>query len=283
MLNLKPLVVKELRPHFRHARGPVILFFYLLVLGGFTLGYLYLTGQASAAVFDPARSRAVFSVLSVAQLILLAFVTPGLTAGSISGERERQTLNVLLLTDLSPARIVAGKMISSCAFTILLVLATLPLYGIVLVFGGVAPAQLGGVFGFYLATMFLFAAVGTTCSAHFKRTGTSTVTAYGITAFLMAGTGFLAAFIYEAANREVSSRPPDIPVATQFLMDINPLVVLFRILGEGAPFGGEWLLPYWLVYPTFYLGVGLLLLWWSSRMLDPLKKPRWKNLIPPPK
>ncbi|WP_031516331.1 ABC transporter permease [Desulfofalx alkaliphila] len=274
MIISNPVLLKELRQRFRTIKTPAIIFLYLLVIGSFTLGIIYLNDLHSGHVFDPYHSKEIFIILSVSQLILLGFVTPGLTAGTISGERERQTLNVLLTTQLSPMSIVVGKMISSCAFTLLLVLSTLPLYSIVFIYGGVAPAQLLGVFGFYLVTMFLFAAIGIACSTYFKRTGISTVTAYGFTAFLGAGTAFLGAFIYDVTRRNVFPRPEDIPLSVQFLFDINPVIMLIRLLGEGPPFGSDvqWVLPYWLIYIIFYLGMGLLLLIWSGRILNPLRK-----------
>lgn len=270
---MNPVLLKELRLPFRSIKAPLILLLYLFVLGGFTLGFIYTQWHNAPAYFDPYRSKEIFAVLSVAQLILLGFVTPGLTAGVISGERERQTLNVLLITELNPFEIVVSKLISSCAFTLLLVISTLPLYSIVLMFGGVAPSQLWSVFGFYIVTMFLFAATGMACSTFFKRTGISTVTAYGITAFWGAGTAFLAIFI-ERVTDNVIPRPETLPFSVQFLLDINPVIVLVRILGEGPPFNNEadWILPYWGVYTLFYLCVGLLMLFWSGWLLNPLRK-----------
>ena len=272
MIGVNPVLVKELRMRFRNFKGPLILALYLLVIGGFILGFIYLTWHDSAA-FNPTRSREIFTALSVTQLILLGFVTPGLTSGVISGERERQTLNVLLTTELSPRTIVISKMISSCAFTLLLIAATLPLYSIVLMFGGIAPGQLLGVFGFYLVTMFLFAAIGIACSTFFKRTGISTVTAYGLTAFLGAGTAFIAVFIYEVIQRSQNfPRTDDVPLIVQLLLDINPMMVLVRILGEDVLSDPAWVVPYWVTYLVFYIGLGVLLLLWSGYLLNPLRK-----------
>ncbi|MEG6616216.1 ABC transporter permease [Peptococcaceae bacterium 1198_IL3148] len=281
MIQSNPVLVKELRQRFRSLKGPLILLLYLLVIGGFILGFIYLNWRYQPMTFDPDRSRDIFMTLSVAQLILLGFVIPGLTAGTISGERERQTLNVLLTTELSPTAIVIGKMLSSCSFTLLLIMATAPLYSLVFMFGGVSPTQLLGVFGFYLVTMFLFAAVGMACSSFFKRTGISTVTAYGIIAFLGAGTAFLAAFIHEFLRKPELPPPDTAPFIVQFLFDINPVIVLMRIMNEGAPLmdEAEWFLPYWGVYIAFYVGSGILLLIWSGRRLNPLRKGNQNKLF----
>ncbi|MBM7856011.1 ABC-type transport system involved in multi-copper enzyme maturation permease subunit [Desulfohalotomaculum tongense] len=274
MIIANPVLLKEMRQRFRGIKAPLILFIYLMVLGGFILGYMYLIRDRLLS-FDPSESMGIFAMLSVLQLILLAFVTPGLTASTISGERERQTLNVLLTTELKPAGIVISKMISSCAFTLLLLIAALPLYSVILIYGGISPTQLWGVFAFYLVTMFLFGAVGMACSTFFQRASISTITSYGIMAFLGAGTAFLAAFINDAARDDaVYPQPEVIPFSVQFLQDINPVLVLAHILGGGPAFGPEadWILPYWAVYALFYLGVGVLLLVWSGYRLNPLRK-----------
>ncbi|MGQ9824453.1 MAG: ABC transporter permease, partial [Desulfotomaculales bacterium] len=240
--------------------------------------------RGSPGIYQPDRSRTLFIMLSLTQLVLLGFVVPGLTAGVISGERERQTLNVLLTTRLTPRQIIWSKLVSACAFVVLLVTATLPLYSIVFMYGGIAPAQVLGVFGFYLVTIFLFGCLGVACSSFFKRTGVSTVTAYGLAFALAAGTGFLAVFLHEMkwlqARGGISPEtwhPAFLAWVVEFLQDINPVFVLMQILGEnGIPTGVNFGLPGWAVYTLVYLAAGVLLLHWSARLLLPRKR-RWRN------
>ena len=280
MTEINPVLLKELRQRFRSGKTAWLLALYLLVIGAFVLGFMYLNWRNSPGFFQPGRSRELFSMLSITQLVLLGFVVPGLTAGVISGERERQTLNVLLTTRLTTRQIIWSKLVSSSAFVVLLVIATLPLYSIVYMYGGIAPGQVLGVFGFYLVTMFLFASIGVACSSFFKRTGVSTVTAYGLAFALSAGTGFLAMFLYELNQMQHRGQwspeiwsPAFMAWVVEFLQDINPVFVLVEILGEqriqtGVNFG----LPCWGIYTIVYLLAGILLLYWSARLLSPRKK-----------
>ena len=57
-----------------------------------------------------------FAVLTILQMALVLFITPSLTAGAISSEREKQTLNILLTTTQSSTQIIIGKLFSSVAF-----------------------------------------------------------------------------------------------------------------------------------------------------------------------
>ncbi len=269
-MKLNPVLLREMRQRFRTFRTPLIVSLYLLVVGGLCLGYIYLRWRHMPGFYQPGRSRELFITLSMVQLILLAFVTPGLTSGAISAEREKQTLNVLLVTRLKPLGIVAGKMVSSCAFMVLLIVATLPLYNVILLYGGFSPGQMLGVFAFYLVTIFLFGSVGMACSAFFQRTGPSTVAAYGVVFAVMVGTILLGGFIYEV-SRVPGPVPAPVPVISQLLQDLNPPVVMMRILGEGAPFGPgrDLVMPYWGIYSAFYLLVSVLLLVWSAARLKP--------------
>lgn len=264
-----PVLLKEMRQRFRTFRTPLIISLYLLVIGGLSLGYIYLRWHNMPGFYQPGRSRELFITLSMVQLILLAFVTPGLTSGAISAEREKQTLNVLLVTRLKPFSIVAGKMVSSCAFMVLLLIATLPLYNIIILYGGFSPGQMLGVFAFYLVTVLLLGAVGMACSAFFQKTGSSTVMAYGIVFAIMVGTILIGGFIYEVTRVPGPQAP--IPIASQILQDLNPPMVMLRILGEEAGMGPvrDLGLPYWAVYTAFYLLVSAALLLWSTGRLKP--------------
>ncbi|ABO49891.1 conserved hypothetical protein [Desulforamulus reducens MI-1] len=279
MKECNPVLLKELRQRFRSYRSPLIIALYLMVLGGFLLGIMYLEWRDAAYYFQPGSSKGTFTILSVAQLGLLAFVVPGLTAGVISGERERQTLNVLLTTELSPLSIIVSKLISACSFTALLLIATLPLYSLVFMFGGLAPVQVLGVLGFFLVTMLMFAAIGVTCSTYFKRTGVSTLTTYGVVFFLIAGTGFLAGFIYELYDHNARIAMLNIqetPLIVQLLQDTNPFLVMLRILGEQATIGPgrDMWLPYWGTFTLTYLVLSVTLILWSGYKLNPVKSNR---------
>jgi len=73
---------------------------------------------------------------------MLLFITPALTAGSVSLEKERQTLDVLLTTRMTTWEIVFGKFFSSFLFLSLMVLSTFPLLALVFVYGGISLIQL---------------------------------------------------------------------------------------------------------------------------------------------
>lgn len=143
-----------------------------------------------------------YVLLAVVQFALLAFVTPALTAGTISGEKERQTFDILISTKLSAAGVVLGKLAASLSYVFLLIIVSLPLFSLVFLLGGVTLGDLLGTFLIYLVTTVYIAAWGMFFSAIFRRTQIATVATYLITLFLGGGTYLIAAFIraYLGAN-----------------------------------------------------------------------------------
>ncbi|MBL0388793.1 ABC transporter permease [Tumebacillus sp. ITR2] len=277
-----PVLVKEFRGRMRTMKTPLLLAAYLLIVGGITFGYMYIR-YSNQTYYRPGESKDLFLMLAVLQLILIGFVAPGLTAGTISGERERQTLNILLTTHLSPTKIVLAKMVSSLAFIGLLVFSTLPVYAIVFLYGGISPGQMFGVFVMYLVSMLLFGSIGMFCSAWFKRTGVSTVLAYGVSLFMLGGTALLAVFISEYLNMyqyRVYGQHVGYPNLF-YLTALNPVLNLISLFepsavmmgqnGSVSPQQGIPIQPT-LYYSLVYIPVSALLLFFSVRMVAPVKK-----------
>lgn len=230
-----PVLFNEWKMRMRSARSPWMIFCYLLILGGITLFYIFLETDGGM-YYNPNDTRELFMMLSILQLGMVVFVVPGLTAGAISGERERQTLSILLTTNLSATRLILGKWLSSLSFMIFLVVSTLPLYAIVFLYGGVSPEQVVKVFGFYLITMFGIGSIGVLMSTLIKRTGISTVITYAIVFGYSIGTMVLAEIIREFVRYQ--RRSGYLPSGgnmdwTDIIYSLNPLFALLHIFEEG--------------------------------------------------
>lgn len=176
---INPVLTKEFRIRMRSNKTPWIITLYLITLGLvlFLMLYAELSNQHT---YWSSNFYNIFITMSLLQYGLIIFATPGLTAGAICGERERQTLPILLTTNLSSLQIVLGKWISALSFMLLLVFASLPLYGAIMLFGGVAFTQIVEIFGVYLVTMLSIGAVGICVSALTKRTGVAAVVTYSL-------------------------------------------------------------------------------------------------------
>lgn len=178
-LLVNPVLSKEFRVRMRSKKTPWIISLYLAAIAIVVFTIMYFETKDRPGYYA-SSSQGFFLLLSALQYGLIIFATPGLTAGVISGERERQTLSILLTTNLSAWQIIIGKWMSSLSFMILLVLASMPLYSLVLLFGSVSPLQMMQMFGIYLITMLAIGAVGVLMSTLIKRTGAAAVATYSV-------------------------------------------------------------------------------------------------------
>lgn len=229
---LNPVLGKEFRSRMRTWKSPFVISIYLGVLSLITLGYYWTRqGPITYTGFGPEVGPQMYVMLAVFQLLLVSFVTPAFTAGVISGERERQTLDLLVCTRLSATSIVLSKLLASVSYILLLVVASLPVFGAVYFFGGVRLSEIGQVFVVCLMTALTFGAVGVFCSTVFKRTQVSVVVTYIIVFFFLIGTAAVAVFMASISMRSGSY------ASTPFIAYLNPVVALFSTfpgqLGQG--------------------------------------------------
>ncbi len=181
-----PVVTKEFRGRMRGARAYWLLFGYLLLLS-LTLFFAYLGWwnshaaqmQAGGGAAGFTIGRTFYLTLFYVQAVLVTLITPALTAGAISLEREQRTFEMLRTTTLPPRSIALGKLASSVSFVVLLLTSSLPLISLCFLLGGVSPGEV--FFGYLLlvADAFLFGAIGLAWSAHAANTATATALSYG--------------------------------------------------------------------------------------------------------
>lgn len=177
-----PVVVKELRTRMRGTRAFVVMGAYVLfltvvlVIGAFSeMGDVLQARDIPMTAASRNIGLRLFEWLTWTQAILLAIVMPSLTCGSISQEAESKTLESLSLTRLSPGRIVFGKQFSSFLYSLMLLVASLPLAGICLMFGGVSPFEIIVVYVLLVGWSFLFTCIGVLCSALASKTSVASV------------------------------------------------------------------------------------------------------------
>ncbi|GEC88475.1 MULTISPECIES: ABC transporter permease [Brevibacillus] len=271
-----PLLVKEMRDRFRSRKTMVILAIYLFVMGGIPMGFLLMDPLKAESLGD---NRDLFLISAGIHYAMVCFVAPALTAGAISGERERQTLPILLTTQLSTRTIILSKLITSLAFSTLLLVASMPLYSIVMLYGSVSPEQMVQLVLFLAVNMFFLGSLGLFCSTWIKRTSISTVTTYGIAFFFVVGTGLLFFFIGESLQQTYPERYVNSDVWSmyelQMLAGMNPIIVLLDILGESFDQSDDISFAPWLFFSCVYVVLSFVLVIWSAYLLKPIRRKWW--------
>lgn len=232
---LNPVLARELKERMRRKRSGVVLTVYLLLLAG-ALWLLYL-GASTAGADGPGAlrlaslGRAAFQTLLFAMLVLVCFIVPGLAAGGVAGERERQTLVPLQVTLLRPRSILFGKLAASLVFVAFLVVAALPFIGMSFLLGGVEPGEVVRGVAMVLAVAAMLASIALTCSTLMRRVQGATVVSYAIVALLVGGTfvGFGAQMLIDREGPEGRS---------QLALVLNPLMATADVVSR-APEGGS--------------------------------------------
>ncbi len=184
-----PILLKEWRSRTHH---PFLILFSLLYLAiqGLILFVLLFIGGLflHKAALLWSELGATFLVLSAwVEGFSLFLITPALTVGAISGERQHQTFDSLRTTTLSARQLIWGKLLSALRYPLLIV-AFATVFQLLAVF---TPAiHLVDVVIMQLMmtmTALSVALLGLTGSAIFRSTLGSTVFAYASLGFILIG------------------------------------------------------------------------------------------------
>lgn len=181
-LLANPVTLKELRGRMRGRRAFAVLTLYLLILSGvITLVYLVYVSSSSVPGGAGANTagKGLFAAVLAVQVVLVTFIGPAFTAGAVSGERERQTFDLLRTTLLSADSFVIGKLISALSYILLLVLVSIPVQSIAFLLGGLSPIELILAEVLVLVAAVTYALYGLWCSAVMRSTLTATVATFG--------------------------------------------------------------------------------------------------------
>ncbi len=180
----------------RGARAYWILLGYLAFLAVVLLfTYSTFTGEVFANGAGGSNSGQVgvtlYRTLLVCQIFLVLFITPAITSGSITIEKEQQTIDLLTMTRLSRWSVVTGKMLSAIAFTALLLVSSLPLVSICFMLGSIDPAMVLSTYLEMLCGSFLIGALGLMWSSIAKTTTISVLLTYLTMLAFVTVVGFL--------------------------------------------------------------------------------------------
>lgn len=246
LFTINPILVKEVRSRMRGPRAFITLTLILLVMGGLMYGMLQLILASTrySTVLSPQIGQLLFASLAFLELFMICAVTPAVTAGAISGEKEKQTYEMLMATPLSPISILWGKLISALSYVLLLLFAAIPLASIVFIFGGVAPRDMLKALMILLLIAISFGVLGLFLSALFGRTGRATVASFILVVILMIGPIFAAGLV----GVLTSSEPP------RWILAPSPISALSSTLAPmmGMDMGGS---LFYILSGIFNMGV----------------------------
>lgn len=191
------------------------------------------------------RFLELYVFVSTVEFIMLMFIMPALTAGSISGERERQTLDLMLTTTMKPREIIFGKLSSAITTLLLLVLSGIPVQSLVFVYGGITVPDMMLLLACYGTVALLAGGVGIFFSSLLKKSTVATVCTYATIIIVVAGTYAINKFSFKMSQNEMNTYMSSLnTVARQatsggfiYLLLLNPAVTFYTMINEQAGSG----------------------------------------------
>lgn len=179
---MNPVMVKEFRCR-RFGRSHWM----LRLVAGCTVLSLALSILTTTGTMDW-DVETIGGFLVVMQVALIVLVTPSLSAGLISAERESGGWRRLIMTPLSAATILRGKLLSVIWPVLLVLLATLPGYAVMMYIDPGVRLEIQRVIICLLVAAGFTLVLSATISSLFSRTAPATTTAYIILFVIFAGT-----------------------------------------------------------------------------------------------
>jgi ABC-type transport system involved in multi-copper enzyme maturation permease subunit len=197
---VNPVARRELQERFRTVRSPLLLGAWVVAAGVLTfLAYVYAHSAAEdrlsslgylnlGSLFASASmGRFILHAILLGLLTAVVFVVPGQAAVAIVGERERQTMPLLQVSQLTAWQIVVGKLMSALAFILLLLVATVPLLAIPVLLGGVTIWNAMAGVGMVAATAVTVGAVSMWVSSRAKSVQGAVLGSYVVAVGLVIG------------------------------------------------------------------------------------------------
>lgn len=298
---LNPIVKKDVKVQSRSMKICWAVFAYELILAlVFFMAMLIIQGNSRYSTENIYSSMVwLYPVLGVTQLVVLGLVVPVQTASSISGEKERQTFDIMMTTSMTPFSIIMGKVMTAIVQSMFYVVASMPIMALSFIIGGVSWVYLFWFLGVAFLVSFFTASIGILCSSLCKKTISAVILSYIFYLVFFAGTVLPTVLVgISISLMDYPTNSVDVTWLTlmkniYLLMLLNPALYLTEFfsrvmvsesvmntmisqIGDSAL--GKTLVDYvatgywWLILSTIlFLLVSLLFLWLASKRINPIK------------
>lgn len=280
-LRINPVLLKELKVKMRSWKAAILIGVYNLVLTLLTIFITKISMDDYSLIIDNSVILGIYTFMTVMQFGLITLISPALTAGAIAGEREKQTLDILLSTTMKHRSIIVGKLLASLSHILLLVFSSLPTFSIIFLYGAIGFKELLQLFLFYLVTALTFGCIGIFFSTFFKKSTAANVLSYAVIVFLFLGTILISIFYLYLVVLPVTGNSYS---GTFWLFYCNPGIALVSLLasqfaeGLGEIFPGLFIsgkqtgIQIWHINMIINLTISCLLIFFSARRLNPAKR-----------
>ncbi|MBS0264861.1 MAG: hypothetical protein JSS02_23195 [Planctomycetes bacterium] len=184
-----PLLEKELIEQAARKRTYVIRTVYasLLFIAAIMMFRDLLTVVNTQSLAALGQGRRLFHALATLQFIGIYTFVPALTCSTITQEKERDSLHLLILTRLGSWTILFEKLLSRLIPAFGFLLLSLPLLGFSYTLGGISPEYLAFGIWMLFISVIQMATLGLMCSVYFRTTASAFIASYLLGVLLLFG------------------------------------------------------------------------------------------------
>jgi ABC-type transport system involved in multi-copper enzyme maturation permease subunit len=172
-----PVLQRELLVNLRTVRSFLLLFLYNALLGAVVI-VAWPADRQLDLTQNPQQAKDLINLFFLGQYVLASMMAPSFAAGTITGEKERKTYEMLLASPLRPGAIVSGKLLASLAHLAILIFSSLPIVMLCLPLGGVSIYEVMAAYFALVLSIVTFGMIAVACSSYFQRTAASLVVSY---------------------------------------------------------------------------------------------------------
>ncbi len=299
-MYLNPIVKKDIMVQSRSMKICWGIFVYELVLAlVFFLAMSIIQGNSRYSTGNIYSAMVwLYPVLAITQLIILGLVVPVKTASSISGEKERQTFDIMMTTGMSPISVILGKVMTAIVQGMFFVVASMPVMALPFIIGGMSWAYLFWFLGIALLVSLFSASIGILCSSLCKKSISAVILSYVFYLIFFLGTvvpPVVVAVVAENLRYTLGSIPQPFEVYGDNIylcLLLNPAVYLAEFFarvmaGESltnnmGSFAGQTKAQgpialmttgyWWFISATIlFVGISFLFLYFASKRINPIR------------
>ena len=289
-MRVNPVLRNESKIAVRSLKFTLMIFAYIAVL---SIAVMIYYGSVNEQVFSNGlylqSSKLFYVVMAIGQAVLLLFIVPALSSTSICSEREKQTLDILLSSKLTPLQIIIGKVSASSLRVIILIISTMPLYAIGSLTGVIKISNILELIVFFIVNTIFVSSIGVFISTCAKTSKVSTTLSYALVLAIYMGIIVITwvILIITIYNKDMSgtaltTMPKALPIV--YLSPVVGFVsLLLNQVGLGSEFSGifsEFGISMYSEYISIVVQLVLsgLFIYLASVKLNPLnKKSRFKS------
>lgn len=244
-MRVNPVLRNESKIAVRSIKFTLMIFAYIAVL---SIAVMIYYSSVNQQVFSNGlylqSSKLFYVVMAIGQAVLLLFIVPALSSTSICSEREKQTLDILLSSKLTPIQIIIGKVSASSLRVIILIISTMPLYAIGSLTGVIKISNILELIVFFIVNTIFVSSIGVFISTCAKTSKVSTTLSYALVLAIYMGIIVITwvILIITIYNKDMSgtaltTMPKALPIV--YLSPVVGFVsLLLNQVGLGSEFSG---------------------------------------------